>query len=117
MRAPCSCAMLILGGSKNGLSYIWLGFSVVVGIVATKRNRSGALWFFLSLIFSPLLAGLFVLALGDSKPPSRYHAGQFVETEPRSKTFGPILEKKCPDCAEIVKADARICRFCRHEFA
>ena len=24
--------------------------------------------------------------------------------------------KKCPDCAELVLADARICRFCRHEF-
>ena len=99
-----------------GFFIFWVGFSVVVGIAASKRNRSGALWFFLSLIFSPLLAGLFVLALGDSKPPSRYHPGQFVEAEPRPKTFGPILEKKCPDCAEIVKADARICRFCRHEF-
>ncbi|TPI30243.1 hypothetical protein FJW07_29585 [Mesorhizobium sp. B3-1-9] len=39
-----------------------------------------------------------------------------IEAIPRSKIFGPILEKKCPDCAEIVKADARICRFCRHEF-
>ncbi|MFB2553363.1 zinc ribbon domain-containing protein [Ensifer soli] len=25
--------------------------------------------------------------------------------------------KICPDCAEAVKLDARICRFCRHEFA
>ena len=25
--------------------------------------------------------------------------------------------KPCPDCAEDVKADARVCRYCRHEFA
>jgi len=25
-------------------------------------------------------------------------------------------EKKCPDCAELVRADARICRFCRFDF-
>jgi ribosomal protein L32 len=24
--------------------------------------------------------------------------------------------KKCPNCAELVKRDARICRFCGHEF-
>ncbi|MES0135602.1 hypothetical protein NKJ88_11700 [Mesorhizobium sp. M0016] len=38
------------------------------------------------------------------------------DIEPGSKSSGPVLEKKCPDCAEMVKADARICRFCRHEF-
>jgi RNA polymerase subunit RPABC4/transcription elongation factor Spt4 len=24
--------------------------------------------------------------------------------------------KKCPDCAELVKSEARICRYCRHDF-
>ena len=24
--------------------------------------------------------------------------------------------KKCPQCAEIVKAEARVCRFCNHTF-
>lgn len=68
---------------------LWFGFSIVVG-VANKRDRSGAGWFFLALFISPLLAGLLVLALGESRPANQY---QVVEVEPRSKTFGPILEK------------------------
>ena len=27
------------------------------------------------------------------------------------------LTKVCPDCAETVLADAKVCRYCRHQFA
>lgn len=98
-----------------GFLIIWVGLAAIVGVAAAKRDRSGGGWFFLSLLISPLIAGLLMLALGNPNSAGRYQADQ--EVEPRSKSFGPILSKKCPDCAEMVKADARICRFCRHEFS
>ena len=99
-----------------GIVLFWFGLSIIVGIGANRRDRSGAGWFFLALLISPVLAGLLMLALGPANPAGQHRTEQPVEAEPRSKSFGPILEKKCPDCAEMVKADARICRFCRHQF-
>ncbi|RUW62137.1 hypothetical protein EOA16_10255 [Mesorhizobium sp. M7A.F.Ca.US.008.03.1.1] len=89
---------------------------MIVGIAANRRDRNGTGWFFLSLLISPILAGLLMIALGNGRPPAQYQRVQVVDAGPPSKTFGPIIEKQCPDCAEMVKADARICRFCRHEF-
>jgi hypothetical protein len=49
--------------------YFWIGASIAVGMAARNyRNRDGVGWFFLSLIISPILAGLFVLV---SKPKVR----------------------------------------------
>ena len=46
---------------------VWLVFSVIVGVAANTRGRNGARWFFISMLISPLIAGLFVLALGRSE--------------------------------------------------
>ena len=40
----------------------WIAFSAVVSVGANTRGRSGGGWFLLSLVISPLLAGLFLLA-------------------------------------------------------
>lgn len=52
-------------------------------------------WFFLSLIITPLIAFLLLIAAGAPKASL----------------------KKCRKCAEEVKAEAQVCRFCGHSFA
>jgi hypothetical protein len=42
---------------------IWTVLAIVVGIVASNKGRSGFGWFLLSMLISPLLSGLLVLAM------------------------------------------------------
>lgn len=72
----------------------WLFLSILVGVFASSKGRSGIGWFFLSLIISPLIGFIIVLVAG---PPTG-------------------SQKKCPKCAEMVKTEAIICRFCQYEF-
>lgn len=101
---------------------IYIGATVVVGILAAKRNRNVALWVILSLVVSPLIAGLIVLALGEAEPqpPVRYiskeEARNWQQPGAEPRVAQPET-KVCPDCAEEVKAEVKICRYCRHEFA
>src|ERR1035437_489046 len=44
--------------------FFWFMFSLIVGVAANTRGRNGVGWFFISMLISPLIAGLFVLALG-----------------------------------------------------
>ena len=76
----------------------WLGFSLVVGVLASNRGRTGIGWFFLSLVISPLIAGLLVLASDNLK--TRREA-------PSYQTHAP-----CPKCAEPVLREAIKCKHC-----
>jgi hypothetical protein len=93
---------------------LYLALSLIVGLAAQNhRGRRGMPWFLLSLIATPLIGGLLLLA---SKDLRHTNVTATVTVEPRTLTNGPIFEKQCPDCSEMVKVDARICRYCRHEF-
>jgi hypothetical protein len=60
------------------LILFWFGFAIVVGVFANqRRNRSGFGWFLLSLLISPLLAGLFVACLKPPEPSEREKAFGF----------------------------------------
>lgn len=83
----------------------WLLFSVIVGIVAAKRGRSGVGWALLAVLLTPLLMCILVLALPKQgiALAARDDAGQLITS---------ATHVRCPDCRELVRADARKCKHC-----
>lgn len=81
---------------------LWLVLAVVVGIVAGARGRNGFGYFLLSIVLSPLIGLILAIALPNRLPQ--------IE---RQRELA--LSKKCPHCAEMVKLEAKVCRFCGHE--
>lgn len=79
---------------------IWIILAVLVGMYAGKKGRSTVGFFLLSLVLSPLIGFLAALVAEPQRDIVAANAGM----------------KKCPECGEYVQGEARICRFCRHEF-
>ena len=73
----------------------WLAFSIVVGMIADSRGRGGLFWFFISIILSPLLGVIMLLLM------------PVVAKEPTPETH-----VKCPECAELVLKEAKLCKHC-----
>lgn len=71
-------------------AYLLISFGI--GILAIIKYRSFIGWFFLSLLITPLVAGVILLVLGDNN------------------------YSICPKCKEKVKPEAVICKHCGCEF-
>lgn len=78
-----------------GILIFWVGLSVIVGIAAGRRDRSGAGWFILSLLISPLLAGLLMLALGNARS-SQIPGGAGGRGRPRIKNLRSDIGEEVP---------------------
>lgn len=77
----------------------WLIFSVVSGAIASAKGRSGIGYFLLSIVLSPIVGLILAAALPR------------IEQAPNPTGDGPG-RIKCPDCAELILAEAKVCKHC-----
>tara|TARA_R110000851_G_scaffold333531_1_gene514857 strand:+ start:38719 stop:39015 length:297 start_codon:yes stop_codon:yes gene_type:complete len=85
---------------------VYLIICIVIGVWAGSWGRNGFLWFLLALIISPLISGIILLIAGSSTPRSQ--RGIIINGE----KITPNTHVICPDCAEYVKKEARVCKHC-----
>ena len=94
------------------------------GYYPTSQNWSpgsyGCWSFILALLLCIILIGILVfIYMLIVKPDGTLSVTYELKKENNEiveKKNGNLEEKECPECAEMVKEKAKICRFCRHEF-
>ncbi|MGP8052149.1 MAG: zinc ribbon domain-containing protein [Desulfobaccales bacterium] len=91
---------------------MWMSFCSNCGKNTGHQRRLGWGTFFAVL----LTAGFWLLAL-PLYPQRCILCGKTSSSAPSDQIKPTIIGKQCPQCAEIVKIEAKKCRFCGEVFA
>jgi hypothetical protein len=82
---------------------IWILLSVLAARIAEGKGRSPGLYLLVSLFLTPVVGILMALVARPDR----------AAVEKSQVSSGD--QRKCPFCAELVKREAKICRFCQKE--
>lgn len=77
-------------------------------------NRDGVVLGILSVAILGFATWYFTI--GKRQIAAQQAAAQQIAPASVEAMQTALPDKKCPDCGELVKGEARICRFCRYEF-
>ena len=83
--------------------FLWILFGIATAVVANNKGHNIYTHFIGGLLLGPF--GL-IFALVQPKNQEKID-----EKKVKTGKF-----KKCPKCAELIKVEANICRFCNHVF-
>ena len=78
----------------------WIILSILCGVYASGKGKSGFGYFLLSALLSPLIG--FIAALISKEDTAKI--------EKKEMSLG--VKRKCPFCAELVKSEAIVCKHC-----
>jgi len=76
-----------------------LVLGVIPGMIASSKEKSFVLWWLYGVLIFPVALVHSILTTNDGPPPE-------------IKQLQTGAGKRCSYCAEVIKSEANVCRFC-----